>query len=262
LRAIGQALSATHLLEGSVRKEGARVRITAQLIQAENGVHVWTESYDRELTGVFAVQEDIATAIAGALRMPLGLKPGERLVSDRTNDLDSYQQFLRARALVRARGTIQGLKPLADAAASLEQVVARDPAYAPAWALLALAYDYTPQYDPSRNSGAVEEERRVVNASLAKAEAAAQRAIQLDANLANGYVALALAQHARGRLLLAEELYSKALALDGNNPDALQPYSILLNNVGRLKESLAMRQQLQTLEPFVPVFNAATAVVL
>ncbi len=76
LRAIGQALSATHLLEGSVRKEGNRLRITAQLIQAENGVHVWTESYNRELTGVFAIQEDIAAAIAGALKMPLGTCAG------------------------------------------------------------------------------------------------------------------------------------------------------------------------------------------
>src|SRR5258706_121723 len=78
MRAVGQALGATHLIEGSVRKEGNRVRITAQLIEAEDGTHIWTENYDRELTGVFAVQEDIATAIAGALRTPLGLRPGGR----------------------------------------------------------------------------------------------------------------------------------------------------------------------------------------
>jgi TolB-like protein len=95
LRAIGQALSATHLLEGSVRKEGNRLRITAQLIQAESGVHVWTESYDRELTGVFAIQEDIAAAIAGALKMPLGLAPGQTLVSLRPKDEETYELFLR-----------------------------------------------------------------------------------------------------------------------------------------------------------------------
>ena len=71
------ALGATHLIEGSVRKAGTRVRITAQLIKADDGTHIWTENYDRELTDVFAIQEDIASAIAGALRMPLGLKPGE-----------------------------------------------------------------------------------------------------------------------------------------------------------------------------------------
>ena len=104
LRAIGQSLNATHLIEGSVRKVGDRVRITAQLVQADNGLNVWTDSYDREMTDVFAIQEDIATAIAGALRMPLGLKQGERLVSNRSIDPESYQQYLRAKAMVRARG--------------------------------------------------------------------------------------------------------------------------------------------------------------
>jgi len=79
LRAIGQALSATHLIEGSVRKDGNEVRITAQLIKADDGTHLWTESYDRELKGIFAVQEGIAQSIAAALRVPLGLKPGDML---------------------------------------------------------------------------------------------------------------------------------------------------------------------------------------
>jgi TolB-like protein len=103
MRAVGQALNAQYLINGSVRKEGTRVRITAQLVQAENGVSIWTDSYDRELTSVFATQEDIAQAIAGALRVPLGLRPGGTLVSNRTSDLESYQQYLRARALWRAR---------------------------------------------------------------------------------------------------------------------------------------------------------------
>ena len=124
--------------------------------------------------------------------MPLGLKQGETLVSNRTNDAESYQQYLRAKALVRARG----LKPLTDAAALLEQVVARDPNYAPAWALLAQAYDLTPKL--TRLAGAsVDELRRVVDASFPKAEAAARRAIQLDPNLADGYLAAGLVQAAR-----------------------------------------------------------------
>src|SRR5262245_35221745 len=135
LRAIGQALAARYLIDGSVRREGDRVRITAQLIRADNGLNVWTESYDRQLTGVFAIQEEIAQAIAGALRVPLGLQQGERLVANRTEDTASYQDYLRAKALVRSRG----LQPLTDATVLLEQVVARDPNYAPAWSLLALA---------------------------------------------------------------------------------------------------------------------------
>src|SRR6266436_1849039 len=97
MRAVGLALGATHLIEGSVRKAGTRVRITAQLIKADDGTHIWAENYDRELTDIFAIQEDIATAIAGALRMPLGLAPGERLVPSRTIDAGSYQEFLRTK---------------------------------------------------------------------------------------------------------------------------------------------------------------------
>jgi len=258
LRAIGQALSATHLLEGSVRKEGNRLRITAQLIVADNGVHVWTESYNRELTGVFAVQEEIAGSIAGALRVPLGLRQGETLVSNRTSDVESYQQFLRAKALVRARG----IKPLTDAAVLLEQVVVRDSDYAPAWALLAQAYGLTPNYHPAWESGSVDELRRIADASSQKAEAAARRAIQLDANLADGYFSLARLQAQHGKFLLAEDLYSKALMLDPGNPDALHLYSFMYARVGRFKEALVMRQRLQALEPFVPVFNRNTALVV
>src|ERR1700682_3426374 len=116
LTAIGQALHATHLIEGSVRKDGNEVRITAQLIRADNGTHLWTESYNRELKGVFAMQEEIATAIANALRVPLGLKQGYTLVRNRTDDLESYQQYLRARALMRIRGAREPGGPLTQAA--------------------------------------------------------------------------------------------------------------------------------------------------
>ena len=134
MRAVGQALGANYLVEGSVRKAGDQVRITAQLVQADNGVSLWTDSYDRELKNIFATQSDIAQAIAGALRAPLGLKEGQTLVSNRTADTDSYQDYLRARASVRRRGQPGG--PLTEAVRLLEQVVARDPNYAPAWGLL------------------------------------------------------------------------------------------------------------------------------
>src|SRR6185503_14800246 len=92
LRAIGQALSATHLIEGSVRKAGDRVRITVQLILADSGLQLWSENYDRELTDIFAIQEDIARAIAGSLNMQLGLRPGENLVNNRGLDPEAYQE--------------------------------------------------------------------------------------------------------------------------------------------------------------------------
>jgi tetratricopeptide (TPR) repeat protein len=141
----------------------------------------------------------------------------------------------------------------------LEQLVVRDPDYAPAWALMAQAYDFVPNFEPAWLSGDFEKLRPSVAASAPRADAAARRAIQLDPNLADGYASLALALEQRGKFAEAEELYMKAVALDSNNPDVLHLYSRLLLSVGRLKDGLAMRQRLLSLDPFVPVYNSATA---
>lgn len=256
LRAIGQALSATHLIEGSVRKDGNQVRITAQLIKADDGTHIWTESYDRELKGVFAVQEEIAEAIAGALRVPLGLKQGSSLVSSRTEDLESYQQYLRAKSLMQARG----IEPIADVVTLLEPVVAHDPQFAPAWALLAQAYVQEPTDLPRGNlSGSGTQS---VVAKNGWAESAAQQAIRLDPNHSDGYVSLGITQVRNVKWLAAEDLYRKALALDPNNPEALQQYRDLLAAVGHLKQALSFQERLSSLEPFVPVYNRNTAFIL
>jgi TolB-like protein len=260
LRTIGQALGATHLIEGSVRKDGNEVRITTQLIRADDGTHQWTESYDRELKGVFAVQEDIAQAIAKSLRVPLGLKEGQNLVSNRTSNTDSYQDYLRARAFNRAREAGPG-GPLIEAAKLLEQVVARDPNYAPAWGLLGQVYAASLGVNLSVNDPAGDI-RRFKAESLQKTEAAAQRATRLDPNNADGYTALATARMYRSGFVQAEDLYKQALSLDPGNPEALGAYSIMLAGVGRLKDSLAMRLRLQAQEPFVPVFNRVTARIL
>ena len=149
LRAIGQTLGATYLIDGSVRSAGNRVRVTAALISANDGISLWTDSYERELTDIFAIQEDIAQAIAAALRAPLGLAAGELLISSRTSDADSYQDYLRARTLVRNR-------VLGEAIALLEAAVERDPGFAPAWAMLSQAHRTMLEYSPlSRRADAL-----------------------------------------------------------------------------------------------------------
>lgn len=254
-REVGQALGATHLIEGSVREDGNRIRITAQLIEAQSGLQLWSESYDRNVTDVFATQEEIAQAIAGSLRLPLGLGDNGGLVRNRTADTATYDQYLRAKALVRTRG----LKPLADADALLDDVVRRDPGYAPAWALLAIANEIRPLFDPAYTGFDPARLSDVVKELLPKADAAARKAVELDPTLAVGYAALAHSEDLRGHLVEAEDLYLKALALEPETPDAMHYYADLLGAVGRLKESLAIRQRLQVLEPFVPIFNANTA---
>jgi tetratricopeptide (TPR) repeat protein len=255
LRAIGQTLNANYLIDGSVRREGDRVRITAQLVQADNGVSLWTESYDRQLTSVFATQEDIAQAIAGALRVPLGLGQGENLVAFRTGDLESYQQYLRARARYRALSA-------AETIAILEPVVARDPGFAPAWALLARAYSGVRGFDTGARAGLLDEEQRRVRQSLLeREERAAREAIRLDPRHAGGYTALASVQMYQGKnnWVTSDDLYKKALTLDPNDADTLLSYSLYLNSLGFLKQALRTAEQLRMIEPFVPAYNMLPA---
>jgi TolB-like protein/Tfp pilus assembly protein PilF len=249
VRAIGQSLGATHLIEGSVRKAGIQVRITAQLIRTDTGAHLWTESYDRELKDVFATQEDIAQAIAGALQVPLGLKQGENLVSSRTNDFESYDSYLRARGLYRAR-------EIGEAVKLLEPAVVRDPGFAPAWALLAHSYNLLPNYSEVLRQDSIPEARRAIQSLNTKAETAAREAIRLDPRYAGGYSALADMRTLRGNWKEAEDLYRQALALDPANPETLSRYEVFLIDTGRLKEALAVGERLRILEPFVPVYSS------
>jgi TolB-like protein len=254
MRAIGQALGASNLIEGSIRKDGNQVRITAQLIKAVDGTHLWTESYDRELKGIFAVQEEIATAIAGALRVPLGLAQGERLVTNRTANTDSYQDYLRARTLLLNCRCLK--TQVARATTLLEQVVARDPNYAPAWGLLASAYGATLKFNPDLYSGSPEVLGRLVQSLYDRMEKAARNAIRLDKRNTDGYTALGDLARFRGKWATGEVYYRQALMLNPDDDNALDGYAGLLARVGHLKDSRRIQAKLFILEPLVPEYNA------
>jgi TolB-like protein/DNA-binding SARP family transcriptional activator/Flp pilus assembly protein TadD len=247
VQSIGQQLHATHLIEGSVRREGDRVRVVAQLIEADSGLHLRVESYDRQLADIFATQEEVAKSIVSALMTPLGLAPGEQLISNRNIDPESYQQYLRARQLVRAR-----TRGAAQAIEILEPLVARNPDFAPGWVQLSRAY--AAAIVASENAPAEELRRIRVDYAL-KRSAAARRALELDPNSPDANWALAMSHVSAETLPLREELLAKALALDPNNADILTSYSTLLLRVGRLKDALPIRQQAVALEPFVPVYT-------
>ena len=252
MRAVGQALGATHLIEGSVRKAGTRLRIAAQLVKADDGVNIWASSYDRELTDVFAIQEEIATAIAGALRMPLGLKAGEQLVNNRAIDPDSYQQVLRAKAVLQ-----QGNAAYAEALAILEPLVARNPNYAPAWVKLAFAYARA--INSGTQNGSVAEAKQVRDTYTPKMEAAARRAIELDPTSVEAILFQAYLRTGPRKLAIIEDASVKGLFLDPNHPDALNFHSSMLLMLGRIKDGLAMKQQLHELEPFIPLYDGNLA---
>src|SRR5262249_6795150 len=117
-------LSVNHLLEGSVRKAGKRVRVTAQLIDASDGSHVWSDVYERDLQDIFAVQEEIARSVASALRINLGNQSG---MKGGTQNVAAFDEFLIGRGLMSSNAPIDVSRP------HLEKAVALDPAYLEAW---------------------------------------------------------------------------------------------------------------------------------
>jgi TolB-like protein len=241
LRAIGQALNATHLIEGSVRKAGDHVRITVQLIKSEDGLQIWSESYDRQLTDVFAVQEEIARAVAASFNMRLGLAPGERLVTNRPKDQETYDLYLRGRAAVRQRNREElGL---------LEQVVARDPNFAPGWAWLGEARREMGLYFQRLG----DESKRIQ--LWEGAETAARKAIALAPAYAGGYSALASVTRQQGQWSEAMDLFKEGLARDPDDPELLNGYAAALTTLGYLKDSLEARERVSLLEPLIPLYN-------
>lgn len=258
LREIGRALDADYLIEGTVQTSGTLVRVTPKLIRSDSGREVWTDRVQVESTDLFELQEQVARAVVASLEAPLGLSESKRLVANRSIDAQDYREYLRARDLFRTRGLVA----ITEAAKLLEGVVDRNADYAPAWALLAQAYDFIPNFEPAWLSGDFESLRPIVLELAPKAEAAAMRAIELDEELASGFNSLALLREQQGRLTEAEDLYQRALGLDRNDPDSLHLYSRLLAKVGRLEEALAMRERLSEVEPFVDVYQWVYAFVL
>ncbi|HSM09352.1 MAG TPA: tetratricopeptide repeat protein [Gemmatimonadota bacterium] len=231
LRKIGRELGVEYLVEGSVRKEGDELRITAQLIDAADGSHVWSESYDRRLENVFQIQEEIAESIATALRVPLGLDASE-LVQP-TADLEAYDLYLAGRARMRER-----YGSLKEAIRLFEAAIARDSTWAPAWAGLAesleligwypSAWDETPADPEDRNT--------VIRGFWRRSETAARRALELDPDNASANVALGSVLRNRRQWKGSEAAYLQALAGDPENPEAYQQYGDMLTQMGRIQE--------------------------
>jgi TolB-like protein/tetratricopeptide (TPR) repeat protein len=242
----GQALGATHVIEGSVRQDEGRVRIAVQLTKTDTGLQLWSQVYDRGLTDIFALQEDIARNVAAALNVTLGLKPGQNLVDNRNIDPESYELFLRGKALRDARG---GMVNLIDSARMFEQVTARNPNYAPAWATLGSAY-YRIASNRANSAGPLADIRPGVDELMQKVESAYTRARALDPNRSRALEAGLL--WAYGRLAEAEALVLKVLADESDDSIVLQAYGDRLAVAGRLKDALPVVLKAYALEPLLP----------
>jgi serine/threonine protein kinase len=167
---IARRLNVRHLLEGSVRRAGTRLRVMAQLVDASSGFHLWSERYDRQIADIFDVQDEIARAIVERLKVAFAAGAAPRLVKVTTNDTEAYQEYLKGRAMLYRRGPW-----IAQALESFQKAVALDPAYAQAWAGVADAYTALCYYGYRRPAetmpAAVEAATRATSADAESAEA-------------------------------------------------------------------------------------------
>ena len=184
---IAAKLHVAHVLDGSVRRAGHRVRVTLQLVDARSGFQSWSERYDRDIADIFDVQDEIARAIADKLKVTLA-GDGQRLVKQATTNVEAYELFLRGRALIQKRG-----KHVIPGTECLKRAVDLDPAFAAAWAGLADAFTVRGYWGTSPPGE-----------SMPQALTAARRAVAMDPELADAHCALAAA------LMLWERDYSGA----------------------------------------------------
>jgi TolB-like protein/Flp pilus assembly protein TadD len=208
LRSIGSKLNVETILEGTIRRAGPRLRVTAQLSKASDGYQLWSERYDRVAEDVFAVQDEIAEAIAGRLRLTLA---AEQTGRPPTRHLDAYRLYLKGRALLYQRG-----RSIPKALECFEQAVALDADYAQAWAGMADGYT-TAGYSGFAPSSEV----------MPKALVAARRALELDPDLAEAHNAIACATLTYERNYeLAEREFQKAIALNPSYQQAQAWYGL------------------------------------
>ena len=239
VREIGRKLGVSHVVEGSVRRDGPQIRVTAQLVRVADGFHVWSETYDRKLEGVFALQDDIARRIGQQLQTSLG---SAAAATARAEILpEAYEEYLKGRALYRQR------KDLLQAIAHFEAAVERAPQFAAGWASLSLTYEVTQGYVTPK-------ELAKLGDVLERLRAAAERAAALDPDAAMTLHALGNVARAELRFAEAEGLYLRSMQADPTYPDVREDYAELLGYVGRDADAVAASRQLVTLEPFVRVF--------
>jgi TolB-like protein/Tfp pilus assembly protein PilF/tRNA A-37 threonylcarbamoyl transferase component Bud32 len=235
VREVGRNLDVGAVLEGSVRRSGNRLRIAAQLVNVADGYQLWSQAYDREVTDVFAVQEEIARAIVEALRVKLGVAAGAALSAVPTRDLEAYDLYLKGRFAWNQRSAAA----MPEAVRYLEGAVARDSGFARAWAALADSYILlVPYAGASRDS------------TWPKARAAAETALALDSTLAEAHTALAYGTMIYGwDWPAAEASFRRAIAANPNYPTGHHWYGDFLAGRGRLEESLREMQRAQALDP-------------
>lgn len=235
VREVAQALGVRYVLEGSVRRVGQRIRISAQLIDASTGNHLWAERYDRELQDIFAVQDDVTEAIIGAIAPEIGNVERARAQRNPPDDLDAWGLYQRGLAAYYS-STEAGLR---SAAEQLDQVNALDPTFAPAFSMAANArWRYVVHYDP-------DDRNKYLNEALEKANVA----IKLDPRDPTGHLAAGEVHSVLGEHGVAVSKVNEAIRLNPNDAVAHYFLGSVLRRAGRSGEAIPCFDHAMQLSP-------------
>ena len=239
---IAKELNVSSVLEGSVRRNGDKLRITAQLINAANEAHLWSNDYDRELRDVFAIQSDVARSVAEALRVTLNPASAQQIDKKGTDNLEAYDLFLQGlyhQNKLSPEGLEKGLE-------YFNRAIELDPRFARAHAVVGFTYDLLAAWGMQHPREAVP-----------KAKASARRALELDGSIVEAHVVLGDMAVFDVDWPLAEANYKRALALNPNSSLALESYAILyLTPWGRHDESIATIRRAIEFDPNSSLYRA------
>ncbi|NIS91466.1 MAG: tetratricopeptide repeat protein [Woeseiaceae bacterium] len=230
IHTVAERLGTAYVVEGSVRKADDNLRITAQLIEAASDTHLWSQTYDRELDDVFAIQDDIARQIARVLQVKL---LPDSLPSPTTDDVEAYEYFLRGRNFFNRLGH----QNIRNAIGMFEKATIADPEFARAWAGLALGHAYCVLL---YGAGA---------ADMHAADEASSRAIALSPKLADGYVARIVVCSAGSRGKEAEAAFRKAVELDPDNFEAYYHFGRYMYKQGKLERVIELWERAREIDP-------------
>ena len=250
LRSVGRKLGVANVLEGSIQREGNRVRVRAELVQVQDGFQLWAESYDRKIDDIFEMQDEIAGSVTGALQLKLlGAKAGANASRERSPNGAAYEAFLHARYFV-TRGRDKA--DLENALVYCEQAISLDSKYASAWAMRSYILDTM-----------ADVELREPATAFRMAREDAERSIELDSNGVEGYLALAWVQINRDWNWEGAELsLNKAAQLEPGSASVLRFRSFLAHSHGRLNEAIAFHEQALAIDPLLASSHSYLAFLL
>jgi TolB-like protein/Tfp pilus assembly protein PilF len=239
---IGKELNVNHVLEGSVRKAGNTVRVTAQLVDVRTDSHLWSETYDRQLEDIFAIQDEISGQIVQALKIALGAgeQPAMTPAEKPTENLEAYERYLQGRYFWQRRGE-DNIRHAIDL---FEQATELDPMFARAWSSLAAAHITLPSYSVAP-----------ADVHYSQAASVAQRALALDDSLAEAYAVLGDVARSAKKWAEAKQYYLLATASEPKNATAHLWYAEHLQAVGRKSDALEEILIAYQLDPLHPGTN-------